>query len=121
MHSAAQEPSFLATRRGKLTLALLCGIAFLDFVDGSITNVALPSIRRSLHFSVDGLTWIPSGYLLTYGGFMLLGGRLPAPPGRRRGLVTRVRPPAAPSPAGGVAQSAGRLVRAPPAQGDRER
>src|SRR6266436_8113155 len=60
--------SFLATRRGKATLALLCGIAFLDFVDGSITNVALPSIRRSLHFSVDGLTWIPSGYLLTYGG-----------------------------------------------------
>ena len=48
--------SYLATRRGKLTLALLCGIAFLDFVDGSITNVALPSIRRSLHFSVDGLT-----------------------------------------------------------------
>src|SRR5215813_13412000 len=71
----AVQPSFLATRRGKLTLALLCGIAFLDFVDGSITNVALPSIRRSLHFSVDGLTWIPSGYLLTYGGFMLLGGR----------------------------------------------
>ena len=68
--------SYLATRRGKLTLALLCGIAFLDFVDGSITNVALPSIRRSLHFSVDGLTWVPSAYLLTYGGFMLLGGRL---------------------------------------------
>src|SRR5213080_2775638 len=76
MLTPAQEPSFLATRRGKLTLVLLCGIAFLDFVDGSITNVALPSIRRSLHFSVDGLQWIPSGYLLTYGGFMLLGGRL---------------------------------------------
>ena len=82
--------SFLATRRGKYTLALLCGIAFLDFVDGSITNVALPSIRRSLHFSVDGLTWIPSAYLLTYGGFMLLGGRLADLLGRRRVLVTGI-------------------------------
>jgi hypothetical protein len=43
---------------------LRCGVAFLDFVDVSITNIALPSIRRSLHFSVDGLQWIPSGYLL---------------------------------------------------------
>ena len=40
------EPSFLATRRGKLTLAFLCGVAFLDFVDASIVNVALPSIRH---------------------------------------------------------------------------
>ncbi|HWE14664.1 MAG TPA: hypothetical protein VG365_14175, partial [Solirubrobacteraceae bacterium] len=61
------------TRRGKLTLALLCAVAFLDFVDASITNVALPSIRHALHFSVQGLQWVPSGYLLTYGGFMLLG------------------------------------------------
>src|ERR1700745_1468060 len=67
--------SFPPTRRGKLTLALLCAIAFLDFVDASITNVALPAIRRDLHFSVQDLQWIPSAYLLTYGGFMLLGGR----------------------------------------------
>jgi MFS family permease len=67
------------TRRGKLTLALLCAVAFLDFVDASITNVALPSIRHALHFSVQGLQWVPSGYLLTYGGFMLLGGLAGAP------------------------------------------
>ena len=106
MLTAAQEPSFLATRRGKLTLALLCGIAFLDFVDGSITNVALPTIRRSLGFSVDGLTWIPSGYLLTYGGFMLLGGRLADLLGRRRVLVTGIVIIAISSLAGGFAQSA---------------
>jgi EmrB/QacA subfamily drug resistance transporter len=111
------EPSFLATRRGKLTLALLCGIAFLDFVDGSITNVALPSIRRSLHFSVDGLTWIPSGYLLTYGGFMLLGGRLADLLGRRRVLVTGIATIAISSLVGGLAQSAGVLVGARLAQG----
>ena len=70
-------PSFLATRRGKLTLALLCAVAFLDFVDASIVNVALPSIRHALHFSVQSLQWVPGGYLLTYGGFMLLGA---APP-----------------------------------------
>jgi hypothetical protein len=36
-------------------------VAFLDFVDASITSIALPSIRRALHFSVDGLQWSPSG------------------------------------------------------------
>jgi EmrB/QacA subfamily drug resistance transporter len=117
MLTAAQEPSFLATRRGKLTLALLCGIAFLDFVDGSITNVALPSIRRSLHFSVDGLTWIPSAYLLTYGGFMLLGGRLADLLGRRRVLVTGIATIAISSLVGGFAESAGVLVGARLAQG----
>jgi EmrB/QacA subfamily drug resistance transporter len=109
--------SFLATRRGKLTLALLCGIAFLDFVDGSITNVALPSIRHSLHFSVDGLTWVPSAYLLTYGGFMLLGGRLADLLGRRRVLVTGIVLIAISSTVGGFAQSAGVLVGARLAQG----
>jgi EmrB/QacA subfamily drug resistance transporter len=109
--------SFLATRRGKLTLALLCGIAFLDFVDGSITNVALPSIRRSLHFSVDGLTWIPSGYLLTYGGFMLLGGRLADLVGRRRVLVTGIAIIAISSTVGGFATTAGVLIGARLAQG----
>ena len=52
MATATPAPSFLATRRGKLTLALLCAVAFLDFVDASIVNVALPSIRQDLHFSV---------------------------------------------------------------------
>ena len=55
MDSTLANSSFLATRRGKLTLALLCAIAFLDFVDGPIVNVALPSMRRALHFSVASL------------------------------------------------------------------
>jgi MFS family permease len=70
-----ERSSFLATRRGKLTLALLCAVGFLDFIDASIVNIALPSIRHDLHFSVQGRQWVLSGYLLTYGGFMLLGGR----------------------------------------------
>src|SRR5207302_7123383 len=87
MAPAAPQPSFLATRRGKLTLALLAAVAFLDFVDASIVNIALPSIRGDLGFSEQGLQWVPSGYLLTYGGFMLLGGRAADLLGRRRVLV----------------------------------
>ena len=70
-----QRPSFLSTRRGKLTLVLLCAVALMDFVDASIVNIALPWMQQALHFSVQGLQWVSSGYLLTYGGFMLLGGR----------------------------------------------
>jgi MFS family permease len=79
--------SFLSTRRGKLTLALSCSVALLDFVDGSIVNVALPTIRTDLHFTVQSLQWVVSGYLLTYGGFLLLGGRAADLTGRRRILV----------------------------------
>src|SRR2546429_4858412 len=81
------HPSSPATRRGKLTLALLAAVAFLDFVDASIVNIALPSIRRDLGFSQQGLQWVPSAYLLTYGGFMLLGGPAADLLGRRRVLV----------------------------------
>src|SRR4051794_24594525 len=88
MATDSPQPSFLATRRGKLTLALLAAVAFLDFVDASIVNIALPSIRSDLNFSEQGLQWVPSAYLLTYGGFMLLGGRAADLLGRRRVLVT---------------------------------
>jgi EmrB/QacA subfamily drug resistance transporter len=111
------EPSFLATRRGKLTLAFLCGIAFLDFVDASIVNVALPSIRHSLHFSVQSLQWVLSGYLLTYGGFMLLGGRAADLIGRRQLLVAGTSVFGLASFTGGLAGSEGMLIGARLAQG----
>src|SRR3954463_1770165 len=110
MASTTAQPSFLATSRGKLTLALLAAVAFLDFVDASIVNVSLPSIRRDLHFAVQGLQWVPSGYLLTYGGFMLLGGRAADLLGRRRVLVAGVSLIGIASLIGGFAQSAGLLV-----------
>src|SRR5213592_4663584 len=111
------QQSFLATRRGKLTLALLAAIAFLDFVDASITNVALPAIRRDLGFSVQALQWIPSAYLLTYGGFMLLGGRAADLLGRRRVLVAGISLIGISSLIGGFAQSEGVLIGARLAQG----
>jgi EmrB/QacA subfamily drug resistance transporter len=110
-------PSGLASRRGKLILALLCAVAFLDFVDASIVNVALPSIRDHLDVSVQGLQWIPSGYLLTYGGFMLLGGRAADLLGRRRILVAGTALIGLSSLAGGLAQNEGTLVAARMAQG----
>src|SRR4051812_40918076 len=87
MPPLTSPPSFLSTRRGKLKLALLASVAFIDFVDASIVNVRLPSIRRDLGFSLHDLEWNPSGYLITYGGFMLLGGRAADLLGRRRVLV----------------------------------
>ncbi len=75
MAEAQDHQPTLGTRQGKAVLALLLAIGFLDFVDASIVNVALPSIRTDLGFSIGNLQWVLSGYLLTYGGFMLLGGR----------------------------------------------
>ncbi|MGB0095421.1 MAG: MFS transporter [Solirubrobacteraceae bacterium] len=117
MASTTADTSFLATRRGKLTLALLCAVAFLDFVDASIVNIALPSIRRSLHFSVQSLIWVPSGYLLTYGGFMLLGGRAADLIGRRRVLISGVVVIGVSSLIGGFAGSSAVLVGVRLAQG----
>src|SRR5690348_2634033 len=110
-------PSFLATARGKLVLSVLCAVAFLDFIDGSIVNVALPDIRADLDFSVQGLQWVPSGYLLTYGGFMLFGGRLADLLGRRRILLTGTVIVGVSSMLGGFASDAGVLVAARLAQG----
>src|SRR5215475_14604438 len=111
------QPSFLATRRGKYTLALLCAIAFLDFIDASIVNIALPDIRKDLHFSVQNLQWVLSGYLLTYGGFMLLGGRAADLLGRRRVLVSGIVVFGVTSLVGGLATNAGMLVGARLVQG----
>ncbi len=117
MTTAAPKATFLATRRGKLTLVLLSAVGFLDFVDTSIVNVALPSIRHNLHFSVQNLQWVLSGYLLTYGGFLLLGGRAADLLGRRRILVTGTALFALSSIACGLAQSSGTLIGARLVQG----
>ena len=79
--------------------------------------MALPSIRRDLGFSVQDLQWVPSGYLLTYGGFMLLGGRAADLLGRRRVLVAGTVLIGIASLIGGLAQSSGLLVGARFAQG----
>jgi EmrB/QacA subfamily drug resistance transporter len=82
----------------------------LDFADTSIVNVALPSIRHDLHFTIQNLQWVLSGYVLTYGGFLLLGGRAADLLGRRRILVAGTALFALSSVACGLAQTSGTLV-----------
>lgn len=103
--------------RGRRILLLLCAVALLDFIDASITNVALPHILRSLHFSMQSLQWVPSAYLLTYGGFMLLGGRLADLFGRRSVLIAGTALVGVASLAGGFAGEAAVFIAARLAQG----
>src|SRR5579862_4677833 len=117
MTTGSDTVSFLSTRRGKLTLAFVCAVGFLDFVDASIVNVALPTIRHHLHFSVQSLQWVLSGYLLTYGGFMLLGGRAADLLGRRRLLVSGTVLFAVSSLSAGLAGTEGVLIAARLVQG----
>ncbi|MCW3062885.1 MAG: transporter [Solirubrobacterales bacterium] len=65
-------------------LLVLCGALFLDGLDVSMVGVALPSIRSDLHLSTSSLQWVVSGYILGYGGLLLLGGRAADLLGRRR-------------------------------------
>jgi len=98
-------------------LALLCAVAFLALAAVSVVNIALPSIRRDLHMPVQNLQWILSGYLLTFGGFMLLGGRSADLFGRRRLLLAGTALFAVSSFVAGLAQSPGALIGARLAQG----
>jgi EmrB/QacA subfamily drug resistance transporter len=83
-------PATLDDGTGKLSrtawgaLLVLCGAIFLDAMDVSMTGVALPSIRSELDMSTSSLQWVVSGYVLGYGGFLLLGGRAADLLGRRR-------------------------------------
>src|SRR5262249_39971422 len=83
----------VATRGGTMTeadprrwqaLTVVCAAFFMTILDVSIVNVALPSIGTSLHFSQDNLQWVITAYAITYGGFLLLAGRLADLYGRRR-------------------------------------
>ena len=65
-------------------LAIVCAAFFMTVLDVSIVNVALPSIGRALHFSQDNLQWVITAYAITFGGFLLLGGRAADLLGRRR-------------------------------------
>ena len=68
-------------RRRWIALALLCVAQFVVVLDASIVNVALPSIGEALDFSQENLSWVVNAYVLTFGGFLLLGGR-PVGPAR---------------------------------------
>jgi EmrB/QacA subfamily drug resistance transporter len=71
-------------RGSNAVLVLVCLAQFMVILDVSIVNVALPSIRSALHFSTTGLQWVVNAYTITFGGFLMLGGRAADLLGRRR-------------------------------------
>jgi EmrB/QacA subfamily drug resistance transporter len=108
----------LDTPRAKnLALMLLAMTQFVLVIDASIVNVALPSIGRALSFSQNDLSWVVNAYTLTFGGFLLLGGRLADLMGRRRMFMLGLVVFSLASLAGGVAQSEPWLIAARAAQG----
>jgi EmrB/QacA subfamily drug resistance transporter len=106
-----------AERRKWLALALLASAQFVVVLDASIVNVALPSIGRALHFTQDDLPWVVNAYVLTFGGFLLLGGRMADLLGRRRLFMIGLVLFALASLAGGLAQSESVLIAARAVQG----
>jgi EmrB/QacA subfamily drug resistance transporter len=100
-----------------VALALLAAAQFVVILDASIVNVALPSIGADLDFSQDDLSWVVNSYVLVFGGFLLLGGRMADLLGRRRLFIIGLIVFAAASLAGGLAQSSGQLIAARAVQG----
>jgi EmrB/QacA subfamily drug resistance transporter len=80
----AKSPRLSGERRRWIALAVLCLGQLMMVLDATIVNVALPSIQSDLHFSQGNLTWVIDGYLITFGGFLLLAGRLGDLIGRKR-------------------------------------
>jgi EmrB/QacA subfamily drug resistance transporter len=101
----------------RATLLLCCLAQFMVILDVSVVNVALPSIRNSLHFSEQDLQWVVNAYTVTFAGFLLLGGRAADLLGRRRVFVFGLTLFALSSLAGGFADTRVLLIAARGVQG----
>jgi EmrB/QacA subfamily drug resistance transporter len=98
-------------------LVIACVAQFMVVLDVSIVNVALPSIGRDLHYSPTGLQWVVNAYVLTFAGFLLLGGRAADLFGRRRVYLFGLGLFTVASLVGGLAQNAAWLTTARAVQG----
>ena len=107
----------LDTRSRWLALLVVCLGDLMIVLDVTIVGVALPSIREDLGFSETSLAWVVNAYLLTFGGFLLLGGRLGDLFGHRRLFVIGISVFTAASLACGLASSQAALVTARAVQG----
>ena len=107
----------LTDRKRWLALYVLCLGDLMIVLDGTIVNVALPSIRDDLGFSQTSLAWVVNAYLLTFGGFLLLGGRLGDLFGHRRLFLAGIALFTTASLACGISTSQGMLVAARAVQG----
>ena len=104
-------------RRRWFALMVVCLAQLMIVLDTTIVNVALPSIQRELHFSQGNLTWVVNAFLITFGSFLLLAGRLGDLIGRKRVFLTGVVVFTAASALCGLAPTQGLLVAARFAQG----
>src|SRR3954451_3019362 len=93
-------------------MAVLCGVLFLDGLDVSMVGMALPSIESDLGLTTSQLQWVVSGYVLGYGGFLLLGGRAADLLGRRRVLLIALGVFTAASALGGLVDDGTLLIAA---------
>ena len=100
-----------------LALILLCSAQFVVVLDASIVNVALPTIGEALEFTESSLPWVVNAYVLTFGGFLLLGGRTADLVGRRKVFMAGLMLVAVASLAAGFAATEGQLIAARAAQG----
>ena len=100
-----------------MALLVLCLGVLMIVLDTTIVNVALPSIRQDLHFSETSLVWVVNAYMLTFGGFLLLGGRLGDLYGHRRVFLGGLVLFTVASLACGVATSQALLIAARAVQG----
>ncbi len=117
MTRPTNDRSTTAAPRGWFALALLCASQFMVVLDFSIVNVALPSMQQNLGFSQQNLQWIVSAYALTFGGFLLLGGRAADLLGRRRVFMAGLGLFVLASLVGGLAQFQWVLISARAFQG----
>ncbi len=104
-------------RRRWIALAVLCLGQLMMVLDATIVNVALPSIQRELHFTQANLTWVIDGYLITFGGFLLLAGRFGDLVGRKKVFLSGLVLFVAASILCGVADSQAMLIGARLIQG----
>ncbi len=115
--SRSARPAGTQPARAGLVLLVACVAQFMLLVDDTIVNVALPTMAADLGFTASSLSWVVNAYLLTFGGFLLIGGRLADRFGPRRLFALALAGFALASAACGLAPSAEVLVGARAAQG----
>jgi EmrB/QacA subfamily drug resistance transporter len=112
-----KEESMLEGRKRWWALMVMCLGVLMIVLDTTIVNVALPSIRADLHFTETSLVWVVNAYMLAFGGFLLLGGRLGDLYGPRKVFLAGLALFTLASLACGVANSQGLLIAARAVQG----
>lgn len=117
MNAAPPSPAPPLDRRRWTALVVLCFAQLMITLDTTIVNVALPAIQEDLGFSDANLTWVVNAFLVTFGGFLLLAGRLGDLLGRRRVFLVGLVVFTAASALCGVASSEGVLIGARLLQG----